>query len=113
MALYQRRLASSTDALRQSLENRARRLEEGLSRAKEIAETAPPASQIRKSWRRASASAWSASWRQSPLRVTQTRCGNGKAFLLLLLGRYPRVDQGLPADGRRPGAFVFTAIHDV
>jgi hypothetical protein len=42
MALYQRRLASSTHALRQSLENRARRLDEGLHRAAEIARTAPP-----------------------------------------------------------------------
>jgi superfamily II DNA or RNA helicase len=42
MALYQRRLASSTRALRQSLENRARRLEDGLKRATEIAQTAPP-----------------------------------------------------------------------
>jgi superfamily II DNA or RNA helicase len=42
MALYQRRLASSTRAMRQSLENRARRLEDGLKKAKEIAQTAPP-----------------------------------------------------------------------
>ena len=42
MALYQRRLASSTHALRRSLENRARRLEEGLSRARELLRTAPP-----------------------------------------------------------------------
>ena len=42
MALYQRRLASSTRAMRLSLENRARRLEEGLKKAKEIAQTAPP-----------------------------------------------------------------------
>jgi len=42
MALYQRRLASSTHALRHSLENRARRLAEGLKRAQEIARTAPP-----------------------------------------------------------------------
>ncbi len=42
MALYQRRLASSTRAMRQSLDNRARRLEEGLKKAKEIAQTAPP-----------------------------------------------------------------------
>ncbi len=33
MSLYQRRLASSTYAMRHSLENRARRLEEGLKRA--------------------------------------------------------------------------------
>ena len=42
MALYQRRLASSTYAMRHSLENRARRLEEGLKRAQELARTAPP-----------------------------------------------------------------------
>jgi hypothetical protein len=37
MSLYQRRLASSTYALRRSLENRARRLDEGLKRAHELA----------------------------------------------------------------------------
>lgn len=42
MALYQRRLASSTYALRRSLENRARRQAEGLKKAQEIARTAPP-----------------------------------------------------------------------
>lgn len=42
MALYQRRLASSTRALRRSLENRAHRLEEGLKRATAIAQSAPP-----------------------------------------------------------------------
>lgn len=42
MALYQRRLASSTRAMRRSLENRARRLEEGLRRAQELARLAPP-----------------------------------------------------------------------
>jgi superfamily II DNA or RNA helicase len=42
MALYQRRLASSTYALRHSLQNRARRLEEGLRRAQELARLAPP-----------------------------------------------------------------------
>lgn len=42
MSLYQRRLASSTYALRQSLENRARRLEEGLKRAQELVMKAPP-----------------------------------------------------------------------
>jgi len=42
MALYQRRLASSTRAMRQSLDNRARRLDDGLKRAKELALTAPP-----------------------------------------------------------------------
>jgi len=42
MALYQRRLASSTYAMRRSLENRARRLEEGLKRAQDMARQAPP-----------------------------------------------------------------------
>jgi superfamily II DNA or RNA helicase len=41
MALYQRRLASSTYAMRHSLENRARRLEEGLNRAQQMAGLAP------------------------------------------------------------------------
>ena len=43
MALYQRRLASSTHAMRRSLENRARRLAEGLKRAHDLLRTAPPA----------------------------------------------------------------------
>jgi superfamily II DNA or RNA helicase len=42
MSLYQRRLASSTYAMRRSLENRVRRLEEGLKRARELVRTAPP-----------------------------------------------------------------------
>ncbi len=42
MALYQRRLASSTRSMRCSLDNRARRLEEGLKRAKALARLAPP-----------------------------------------------------------------------
>ena len=42
MALYQRRLASSTYAMRRSLENRARRLDEGLKSAQTLARTAPP-----------------------------------------------------------------------
>jgi len=42
MSLYQRRLASSTHAMRRSLENRARRLEEGLKRAQDMARLAPP-----------------------------------------------------------------------
>jgi hypothetical protein len=42
MSLYQRRLASSTYAMRRSLENRARRLEEGLKRAQDVARQAPP-----------------------------------------------------------------------
>jgi superfamily II DNA or RNA helicase len=42
MSLYQRRLASSTYAMRHSLENRARRLDEGLKRAQDLARQAPP-----------------------------------------------------------------------
>ena len=42
MALYQRRLASSTHAMLRSLENRARRLEEGLKQAQDLARNAPP-----------------------------------------------------------------------
>lgn len=41
MSLYQRRLASSTFALRRSLENRARRLEEALKRAQELVRQLP------------------------------------------------------------------------
>ena len=41
MALYQRRLASSTRAARRSLANRARRLEEGLEQAQALARRAP------------------------------------------------------------------------
>ena len=42
MALYQRRLASSTYAVRRSLKNRAGRLERGLEEARNLAQTAPP-----------------------------------------------------------------------
>ncbi|RTG98962.1 helicase [Thermus scotoductus] len=42
MSLYQRRLASSTYAVRRSLENRAKRLEEWLRRAQDLAREAPP-----------------------------------------------------------------------
>jgi superfamily II DNA or RNA helicase len=42
MSLFQRRLASSTYAMRRSLENRARRLEEGLKHAQDLARKAPP-----------------------------------------------------------------------
>jgi len=42
MALYQRRLASSTHAMKRSLENRAKRLEDGLQSAQALARTAPP-----------------------------------------------------------------------
>ena len=43
MALYQRRLASSTYAMRRSLDNRAKRLQDGLAHAQAVAKTAPPA----------------------------------------------------------------------
>jgi len=42
MALYQRRLASSTRAMRHSLQNRADRLEKGLEKAQELVKLAPP-----------------------------------------------------------------------
>jgi len=42
MSLYQRRLASSTHAMRRSLENRARRLDEGLKHAQQLVRLAPP-----------------------------------------------------------------------
>jgi len=42
MSLYQRRLASSTYAMRHSLQNRAKRLEVGLKRAQDLARLAPP-----------------------------------------------------------------------
>ena len=42
MSLYQRRLASSTHSMRRSLENRARRLGEGLKQAQDIVRTIPP-----------------------------------------------------------------------
>ena len=42
MSMYQRRLASSTYAMRRSLENRAKRLEEGLKQAHDLARVAPP-----------------------------------------------------------------------
>ncbi len=42
MSMYQRRLASSTRAMRRSLENRVRRLDEGLKQAQTLAQAAPP-----------------------------------------------------------------------
>ena len=42
MSLYQRRLASSTHAMRRSLENRARRLDEGLKHAQQLVRLVPP-----------------------------------------------------------------------
>ena len=41
MSLYQRRLASSTYAMRHSLENRAKRLEDGLKRAQDLIQFVP------------------------------------------------------------------------
>ena len=41
MSLYQRRLASSTYAMRHSLDNRAKRLEQGLKEAQDLAREAP------------------------------------------------------------------------
>ncbi len=41
MSMYQRRLASSTHAMHRSLENRARRLEDGLKQAQDLARTVP------------------------------------------------------------------------
>ena len=42
MSLYQRRLASSTHAMRRSLENRAKRLKDCLQRAQQLVQTTPP-----------------------------------------------------------------------
>ena len=42
MSLYQRRLASSTHAMRRSLENRAKRLADGLEQAQALTGAAPP-----------------------------------------------------------------------
>ena len=42
MSLYQRRLASSTHAMRRSLENRAKRLKDCLKRAQQLIQTTPP-----------------------------------------------------------------------
>ena len=42
MSMYQRRLASSTRSMKKSLENRARRLEDRLTNAQELASHAPP-----------------------------------------------------------------------
>ena len=42
MSMYQRRLASSTYAMKRSLENRAKRLEDGLKQAQDLVRTAPP-----------------------------------------------------------------------
>ena len=42
MSLYQRRLASSTHAMKRSLENRVKRLGDGLERAQDLVRTAPP-----------------------------------------------------------------------
>ena len=42
MSMYQRRLASSSRSMKRSLENRARRLEDGLAHAQELVNKAPP-----------------------------------------------------------------------
>ncbi len=42
VSMYQRRLASSTYAMRRSLENRAKRMEDGLQKAQHLAKGAPP-----------------------------------------------------------------------
>ena len=42
MSMYQRRLASSSRSMKRSLENRARRLEDGLAHAQELVSKAPP-----------------------------------------------------------------------
>ena len=42
MAVYDRRLAASTRAMRRSLANRAERLECALEQAQNLAQTAPP-----------------------------------------------------------------------
>ena len=42
MSMYQRRLASSSRSMKKSLENRARRLEDGLAHAQELVNKAPP-----------------------------------------------------------------------
>ena len=52
MSLYQRRLASSTYALRHSMENRIKRLEDGLHHAQAVARDRAGAARRRMSWRR-------------------------------------------------------------
>ena len=59
------------------LQNRASRLAEGLQRAQTLARQAPPVLPIQKNskrWKRASVTAWNASWRQSRWPVTPSRC---------------------------------------
>ena len=65
MALYQRRLASSTHAMVRSLENRVRRLDTGLQQAQDLASQFLRTSRIRRNWRRwmtPTGSAWSSCW---------------------------------------------------
>jgi hypothetical protein len=52
MSLYQRRLASSTYALRHSLENRAKRLEEALKTAQQLAHGAARSARPRRAGRK-------------------------------------------------------------
>ena len=77
MSLYQRRLASSTYAMRRSLENRARRLEEGLTRAQELVKVAPPSlpdPEELDELEDASASASNGCSKPSPSRETRSMC---------------------------------------
>ena len=76
MSLYQRRLASSTQAMRRSLENRAKRLADGLEQAQALADTAPPTLQISKNstrWRMRNANAWRHCWTPSRWLATPSR----------------------------------------
>ena len=76
MALYQKRLASSTHAMRRSLENRAQRLDNGLKQSQDLARRAPPNlpdwEEVRSS-RMPSGSVLSKCCRQSHWRVTPSR----------------------------------------
>ena len=76
MSLYQRRLASSMHAMRRSLENRAKRLEEGLKRAQELVlkpRQSFPIWKNSRSSRTPSASAWRGCWRRSHWPATPSR----------------------------------------
>ena len=77
MALYQRRLASSTRAMRRSLANRADRLERGLAQAEDLARTAPRTCRAWTSstrWRSATANDWSGCSTRSRWRATPRWC---------------------------------------
>jgi len=78
MSLYQRRLASSTFALRRSLERRVRRLEEKLERARDLPRRCPlssPRPMSWRRWRRASGSGWKSCWKPPPSPPTPSRSG--------------------------------------